>query len=272
MTVETFINERYWPKIKPTLSAQWQKHTEHLLCMIVDYFGEQDLCDIPLEDIDGWWMQLQARFSTPVTPNKVLVRAKHIWKTAIRWKVAHINPFSDIKRQREQEHKFTPLSAEEHVTVFEDASPALQWYLIFARYTGARRSSLAKLEERDINLSRNTLTFRETKNGDDYTIPIHPILREWCSGALTGVPTRRALPQYADVHAISQLFRRLTKRNGVSGFRFHDYRHNVGTKLAEHGYDVKVRMDMLGHKDPRMAIKYTHIAKEVLEAAIKEAL
>jgi integrase len=272
MQLKTFIYERYWPTIKPTLSPKWQQHTEHLFKLIVGRLGEFDVSDIPLEYVDGWWSYLQTLYDTPVTPNKALVRAKHIMKVAIRWKLAPSNPFLDIRKLKEPERKFTPISDVVHETLFNDASPRLQWYLVFARYTGARLSSLAKLERRDVNLERNTVTFRRTKNGEDYTIPLHPKLRPWCERQSGQTPTAKVLPQYADPHAVSQLFRRLKKRHGVEGFRFHDFRHNVGTKLAEAGLDVKGRMQLLGHKDSRMAMRYTHIAEDVLGKAMEAAL
>jgi integrase len=272
MTVEMFIYDRYWPKLKTTYSPQWQSHTEHLLKLIVEGFGRHQLIDVPIEDVDGWWFALQHRFKTPVTPNKCLVRAKHIFKTAIRWKLATENPFLDIRKEREPEHTFTPLTDAQHELIFKDAGPNLQCYMLFARYTGARRSSLARLEERDVDLAKHTITFRETKNGSDYTIPMHPALIPWCAGRITGVSNKPLLPIYARLHSISQAFRRLLEANKLKGFRFHDYRHNLGTKLAEAGYDVKIRMDLLGHRDTRMAMRYTHIAKSVLAEALGRAI
>ncbi len=272
MTVQEFIHTRYWPKMKGDLCEQWQQRTEDLLQMLCDWIGQHPIDNVPMEDVDEGWSKLRRRFNTAVTPNKVLVRGKHVFKKAIRWGFCTVNPLADVKKEKEKERKFAPLTDEQHNLLIEDASENLKPYLIFARYTGARRSSIAKLEERDVDLIHNTITFRETKNGDDYTIPLHPTVREWCEKLIKGVPNRRLLHQYAKLHTISQLFRRLRTRNGIKGFRLHDYRHNVGTKLAEKGYDVAARMQILGHKDTRMAIRYTHIAKEVLSKALNDSL
>jgi integrase len=272
MTVSDFIYNEYWPTIKDNLSPQWQRRTKDLLDMLVKSLGSYELDKVPPRVVDAFWLELRRQFKTPVTPNKVVTRGKHVWRMAIRWKQAQDNPFDAIKRLREPEHKFTPITDEEHKRLFDEAGKSLQWYMIFARYTGARRSSLAKLEERDINLCHKTITFRHTKNGENYTIPIHPLLIPWCMRALSGQPTRKVLPQYKDVHSISQLFRRLCKRCGISAFRFHDFRHNVGSRFADAGYHVAVIMSMLGHKDHRMSLRYTHISKEKLHKAAEEAL
>ena len=44
--------------------------------------------------------------------------------------------------------------------------------------TGARRGELAKLHWSDIDFTYNRITFRDTKTGDDRTIPLPPALVE----------------------------------------------------------------------------------------------
>src|SRR6185295_6463150 len=120
-------------------------------------------------------------------------------------------------------------------------------YMLFARYTGGRRSSLAKLEERDIDLAHNRINFRETKTGETYSVHMHSALRKLCEESLTGASNRRVLPQYASVHTVSALFRRVAVKVGLPQFRFHDYRHNVGTTLGQNGAHIKTIMRALGH-------------------------
>jgi len=270
MTVHTFIYERYWPMMAQGLSPAWQARTRDLLSLISHGIGHFEVESVPVEAVERMWKGLLATFKTPVTPNKVITRGKHIFKTAQRWKLCSENPFEHIRKQKEPQREFKPLTDAQHEALIHAACPSLKPYLVFARYTGARRSSLARLEERDIDLGRGLMTFRETKNGEDYTIPIHPKLLPWLK--LEGQPQRRVLPVYADQHTISQLFRRLTRKVGVTGFRFHDYRHNVGTQLAANGHNVKVIMSALGHKDMRMSIRYTHISQQVLANAFTTSL
>ena len=51
-------------------------------------------------------------------------------------------------------------------------------YLEFMLLTGARRSEAASLKWRDVHTRANTLTFKDTKNHTDRTIPITPRLEE----------------------------------------------------------------------------------------------
>ena len=46
---------------------------------------------------------------------------------------------------------------------------------------------------------------------------------------------------------VQTAWRRLRKRAGVEGFRFHDYRHNLGTKLLRETGNVKIAQRALNH-------------------------
>ena len=45
-------------------------------------------------------------------------------------------------------------------------------------------------------------------------------------------------------------------------FRFHDLRHTFGSRLGMNGTDLKTIMEIMGHKTPRMAMRYQHPSPE----------
>lgn len=272
ISVKCFVLEKYWPVAKDTICPKWQERSEQLIAYIIAGIGDYPIDAVPVEACEGWINSLRAKYKSPVTPNRALVRAKQIFATAIRWGYCSENPFKTIKKKTERERKFLFLTPEQHERLLFEAGAKLQWYIIFARYTGGRMSSLAALEERDIDLQADELTFRDTKNGEDVRIPLHPALRPWVLKSITGNPTRRLLPQYADVHSVSQLFRRLRKRLGIEGFRFHDYRHNLGSALAAHGHGTKAIMQILGHKTEKMSLRYQHVDAEYIKRALAESI
>lgn len=273
MKVSTFIREKYWPAFQEDLSPAWQRRTGDFLTIMCRDLGEYEMDGLRPDIVDPWWGKLRRQFETPVTPNKVLTRAKHIWKTAIRWGDAVGNPFEGLKRKKEAEHKFTFLSEVEQEALLSHCGENLRHYQVFAKYTGARLSSIWKVEERDINLEKQQIRFRRTKNGEDYTVPLHSELKLYLieHHLLLGDPARRLLYQYTKPGHISRMFCRLKKKQGIE-FRFHDYRHSVGAKLGSKFKNGKIVQDMLGHKDPRMSLRYTHIDPEALQKAAEEAL
>ena len=63
-------------------------------------------------------------------------------------------------------------------------------------------------------------------------------------------------------------WRRLRAEAGVLGFRFHDDRHNLGTKLLRETGNLKLVQRALNHADLKTTSRYTH----VLDSDVAEAL
>jgi integrase len=64
------------------------------------------------------------------------------------------------------------------------------------------------------------------------------------------------------------VWRRLRKRAGVVGFRFHDFRHNLGTKLLRETGNLKLVQRALNHADLKTTSRYAH----VLGSEVRDAL
>jgi len=64
------------------------------------------------------------------------------------------------------------------------------------------------------------------------------------------------------------VWRRLRKRAGVVGFRFHDFRHDLGTKLLRETGNLKLVQRALNHADIKTTTRYAH----VLDTEVSEAL
>src|SRR6185437_4641541 len=58
---------------------------------------------------------------------------------------------------------------------------------------------------------------------------------------------------------VKTAWRRLRKRAGVSDFRFHDFRHDLGTKLLRETGNLKLVQKALNHADIRTTTKYAHV-------------
>jgi integrase len=52
---------------------------------------------------------------------------------------------------------------------------------------------------------------------------------------------------------------RLRKAAGVSGFRFHDFRHDFATKALRETGNLKLVQRMLNHADIRHTLRYAHV-------------
>lgn len=67
---------------------------------------------------------------------------------------------------------------------------------------------------------------------------------------------------------VKTMWRRLRSRAGVVGFRFHDFRHDVGTKLLRETGNLKLVQRALNHRDLKTTLRYAH----VLDSEVADAL
>ena len=114
------------------------------------------------------------------------------------------------------------------------------------------------------------------KGGKLVTVPITPTIREilW--------PLRGHHPEHVFTYVAVRTHRgwvkgrrypitlaglrahwhRLRKVAGVTGFRFHDYRHDLATKALRETGNLKLVQRMLNHADIRHTLRYAHVLDE----------
>ncbi|MGB6948960.1 MAG: tyrosine-type recombinase/integrase, partial [Methyloceanibacter sp.] len=65
-------------------------------------------------------------------------------------------------------------------------------------------------------------------------------------------------------------WRRLCKKAGVENFRFHDIRHDVGTKLLRDTGNLKLVQRALNHADIKTTTRYAHVLDEEVANALEQ--
>ena len=56
---------------------------------------------------------------------------------------------------------------------------------------------------------------------------------------------------------------------GVKDFRFHDFRHDFGTKLLRDTGNLKLVQKALNHADIKSTLRYAHVLDEDIAAAVE---
>ena len=59
------------------------------------------------------------------------------------------------------------------------------------------------------------------------------------------------------------------KKAKIEGFRFHDPRHTFGSRLGIAGVDIRTIQELMGHKDIKMTMRYSHPTPEHKKKAVK---
>lgn len=150
----------------------------------------------------------------------------------------------------------------------------------FARITGLRRNeTLIKWSDVNIFAKRITTT---GKGGKQVSTPLTPavaaILKR-CEGhhpeyVFTYICKRPIGDQIKGQRypitpeGAKTQWRRLRKRSGVKNFRFHDIRHDVGTKILRRTGNLKLVQKVLNHSNIKTTVKYAHVHDDEVAAAL----
>jgi integrase len=70
---------------------------------------------------------------------------------------------------------------------------------------------------------------------------------------------------------VKTLWRRLARRAGVAGYRWHDHRHTAGTRVLRACGNLKVVKELLRHESIETTLRYAHVLKDDVAAAMQRA-
>jgi integrase len=256
---------------RASLSLTSQNRDGYILETLIAELGNPRLCDMRPDLLEAWWAQC-TEVRTPGTANKYLVRLKHLCNKLAQWRYLPDNPARFIAKVREPQGRIKWLTPEQRALLLAQANPRLRLYILAARYTGARRGNLCALRVKDVDFERDVIYFGMTKNGTGHRVPLLPELKQALLDA--GIPDDPEAPLLPPMRrdAVSRAFKRLAQRLGLGEYRYHDLRHDCASSLAMSGANQATIMAVLGHRDPRMSARYTHLADETVRGAMEKGL
>lgn len=211
----------------------------------------------------------------------------HLFEVAIReWGIGAIqNPVRYVRKPKVDEHRQRRLSAKEEEILFAElkrhSNPMLLWIALVALHTGMRSSEITSLRKSQVDLSRRVITLHKTKNNRPREVPLSAAAVETLKQALAN-PTR---PSDTDLiffgepgkdgrrrpYQFNKVWQEARLRSGLKDYRFHDLRHEAGSRLAEGGMDSRKISAVLGHLDPKMAMVYVNLYGSDLVDEVEDA-
>lgn len=170
----------------------------------------------------------------------------------------------------------TPLEAHAILDALEKRAPQAWWLTRFAFLTGCRLSEALNLRWGEVNQGQGTLTFVDTKNKENRTLPLTPPLLALLSEIPRGTAeTHVFLNQRGQPYTcLPVAFAKTVADLGLNQGRgkrerltFHSIRHSVATALARH-LSIRELMDTMGWKVVAMAARYTHTNPDAQQRAL----
>jgi integrase len=256
---------------KPKSSLRDECSLKHLS----KFFGGKMLSEINPFLVEKYKLIRKEQEAEPATVNRELACLRHMFNMAIKWKKIQANPVREVKFMREPKEKERILTEEEEVRLLEAVrlktkSQHLEPIVITALNTGMRKGEILSLKWSNMDFKTGYILVEGTKNGEIRKVPMNKRLTETLEGAKKVskgdyVFSENGKP-YIDVKTG---WWTVLENAKIEGFRFHDLRHTFGSRLGMKGVDIRSIQELMGHKDIKMTMRYSHPTPEHKKRAVK---
>ncbi|MEQ8667070.1 MAG: tyrosine-type recombinase/integrase [Rhodospirillales bacterium] len=238
---------------------------KYRLQVFLDRFGDLNVADITPAMIQDYADE-RIEESKLATVQKELAILKAILNKARREGRLMVTPtFPRLKKLPGRTRWLTP---DEEKRLLAASASHLRPLIAFAVDTGGRRSELLRLDWRQVDLERNTVTFTKTKNGEDRSIRLTDRARE----TLQDLSPKDSGPVFTyggkAFKEFKNSFDSAREKAGLEDFRFHDLRHTFASRLVQKGIPLYEVMHLTGHKTLEMVQRYSHLAPDYQARAI----
>jgi integrase len=267
--------EECWKRIAHTLAPRTQERWHSIVDNHLVPAFRGSLRSITAADAEAYVAKRVEEGRAPGTVNSEIMVLKHMMRRAVEWEYRGRNPFLDgqgrplrgVKALKEPPGRVRFLSPEELQRLLEAcaSAPLLEAFVTVAINTGMRRNEVLSLTRASVDWTNGIANLTTTKNGDARHVP----LNSGAMAALRSLPTRldgRLFPFKPG--QISIAFMRAAQRAGVADFRLHDLRHTFASYQAMAGTQGRGLQALLGHRDARMTMRYSHLSDQYLRAAV----
>src|SRR5213594_1336019 len=241
-----------------------------------------------LERYQRWLYHYRKRTGTPLSvwsQHGRLVAVKGLFRWLTKQRVLATNPAAELELPRVTAQRLPqPLSDGEITDLLARADPTTsiglrdRAILETGYSTGLRRMELIRLRLYDLDLARGVLAVREGKGRKDRVVPIGERAIDWLQRYLdmsrpqfavepdegTIFLTRRGRPFHPN--HLSRLTRDYVVAAGIAKRgACHLLRHTMATAMLEHGADIRVIQEILGHARLTTTQLYTRVSIRLLK-------
>ena len=244
-----------------------------LKTQLLPAFGSLPLDRIDRARVERWFLRYSR--TAPGGANRALGVLRQIVNLAIALGLAETNPARGIRPNPRP--KLTRFLSRDEIhrlrrtlgaLVAERPARRAQADIIrLLLSTGCRKSEIVELRWQEVD--GDTLKLANAKTGprtvflDAEASAILDRQRKKGSAYVFPSPRDPAKPRYREL----LLWYEARRRAGIDDCRLHDLRHTFASQAALAGVPLPVVARLLGHKHPRMTLRYAHVGDREIEAA-----
>lgn len=255
----------------------------------LEYIGIKSPEDITYKDIREYFVAIQDKNYSKTTVSRKIASLRTFYRYMLRERLIENNPADNIKSPKKSHLLPKFFTDEEMETLLNSIDPKTpsgcrNRAIIETLYaTGMRVSELCNLVFEDLNLKQNEITVFG-KGGKERIVLISNRARDFLEEYLENVRPRFALTNDNNFvfinnegyrfqqRSVNDILKNAAKKsNFQKQLSAHVLRHSFATRLLEHGADLRVVQELLGHASISNTQIYTHVSTQRLKLAYMKA-
>ncbi len=208
---------------------------------------------------------------SPASVNRELACLKYMYTKAIEWGFAKANPAKKVKLLKEPPGRLRYLKPNEVDVLLKAWADHLCSIVVTALNTGMRKSEILNLKWQEVDLENRKITVANAKNNEKRVIPINKTLLKELSVLKRDPEIEYVFLGKDGLHVgdTKKAFLGAIKRAKFTDFRFHDLRHTFGSQMVMQGVNIRTVQQIMGHKDIKMTMRYSHLSSEYVHEAME---
>lgn len=189
----------------------------------------------------------------------------HLFTIALKeWGFAVSNPIESIRMPKPGKARTRRLEGDEYPRLLEACKQSKNSQLaplfVLSVETACRKSELLGMEWQDVDLFKQTVILKDTKNGDCRIVPLSSKAVQAFTELVCSIKSRRVFYSWSPrSDAVKGSFNRALERAGVASYHWHDNRHESCSRLFEKGLNPIEVASISGHKSLQVLKRYTHL-------------
>jgi integrase len=279
-TFTEFMDDMYFPYAR-THKKTAAKDEEYFRLRLKSAFGHKRLNQINRREVQLFHSRLRDEGLAPATCNHYLKLLKRALNLAIQWEVIEgPNPVVGIQQLRELGCPEVYLEGAPLQCLLaalkSDKNRTVCGIVLFLLSTGARLNEALQAKWSLIDIEHRVWRIPATnsKSGKVRAVPLNDAALEVLSKQDTEdefehvfINRQTGLPYTT----IQKVWERLRRKAGLDHVRIHDLRHSYASMLVNSGRSLYEVQQILGHSNPKVTMRYSHLSTATLQNAAGSA-
>ena len=279
VTFDDFFNDHYLPYVKPR-KRSWDRDEELYRLRIKAVFGAKRLNQLSRLQIQSFHSGLLEEKLAPATANHHIKLIRHMLNLAVEWEMLDKNPASRIHMFAEDNKVERYMNDAQLATLLKvlrtDSSRSVCLIAMFLLATGCRLNEALSATWSQVDCEKRVWRIPASNSKSKRMRPVP--LNETALDVINQLNTegefthlfinKKTKKPYVN---IAKVWERIRSDAGLPHLRLHDLRHQAASNLINSGSGLYIVQQILGHSDPSVTQRYSHLSMKSLNDASDNA-